>query len=98
MYVCIYMYICVVSMVLFVSVEKKKIGFQARELFSHLFFFEVKKMKSRKFEIIYMCLCSHQSSEIVSGGPTLNNGTQYPAEKLNVWRLKKTKYILYKHG
>ena len=44
-------------------------------------------MKSRKFEIIYIRLCSHQSS--VSGGPILNNGTQFPAEKLNVWRLKK---------
>ena len=31
----------------------------------------------------------------MSEGPILNNGTQSAAEKSNVWRLKKTKYILW---
>ena len=34
--------------------------------------------------------------EVVSGGPILNNGTQPPAEKSNIWRLKENEIYLIK--
>ena len=47
-------------LVLFVSVYKK-IGFPTGTVFAFVFF-EVNKMNSRKFDIVYICLCSHESS------------------------------------
>ena len=78
-------------MVLLVNVLRKDWFYNTGTIFTFVFF-EVKKMKSRKFEIICICLCSLQSS--VLNADILNNGTQSPAEKSNVWHLKKMKYIL----
>ena len=50
-------------------------------------------MESRKFEILCICLCSHQSS---ARWTDTNNGTQSPEEKLIVWRPKNPEKYLIK--
>ena len=49
-----------------------------------MFFFEVKKSLGKfKFTFVYA------ATKVVSEGPIINNGTQCPTEKSNVWCLEK---------
>ena len=97
LYVCIYEYmygpIC----------QKKDQIYNTGTIFAFVLF-EVKKMKSKKFERksgrnLHLPMqppkqCLEDVIQDFLRGLILNNGTQYPAEKLNVWRLKSEIYLI----
>ena len=65
MYMCIYICICIYIYVYVWShllvCREKRLDFQTGTVIAFVFF-RSKENESRKFEIIYVCLCSHQSS------------------------------------